>query len=82
MASQPTTPLPQSPANPVPPVSASIHGPYEDLAIEGMKLLQTIIQSQPPDVQQKLWNDFLTFITGLQSVASKIDVFHLFHASS
>lgn len=62
------------------PVSASIHGPYEDAIIEGMKTMQVLLQSQPADVQQKLWNDFVAMINGLQMFASKIDVFHLFTA--
>ena len=37
----------------------AIHGPYEDLAIEGIRLLEKIIDSQPKDVQAQLWNMWL-----------------------
>jgi len=60
--------------------SPSIHGPYEDLGIALLDTVQVLIKSQPVDVQKKLWDDYVNLLTGFQTLASKIDVFHLFTA--
>ena len=65
----------------LPPVSAAVHGPYEDLAIEGLKTVQMIIQDAPPDVKQKVWGDWLAWHSALQTFASKLDFLHLFHTT-
>lgn len=71
-------------ANPTPTVSVnpSIHGPYEDLGIELLKTLQVLVESQTPEVRQKLWTDYVNLLTGFQTLAGKLDVFHLFTAKS
>jgi hypothetical protein len=63
-------------------IAGAIHGPYEDLFLEGLKILAIVIQDAPPAVKLELWNQFLAFQTGLHSLASKIDVFHLFTAKN
>jgi hypothetical protein len=60
--------------------SVSVHGPYEDLGLEALKTLNIVIASAPPAVQQQFWKDWLAWHTGLQNLASKLDVFHLFVA--
>ena len=37
----------------------AVHGPYEDLAIKGLDVLEKIIDSQPKDIQAQLWNMWL-----------------------
>lgn len=65
----------------IPPITIpAIHGPYEDSLIIGLTLLEKILDSQPPEVKAKLWEDFLAFQDRLHTFAEKVDVFHLFHA--
>jgi hypothetical protein len=61
-------------------IPAAIHGPYEDLFLEGLKILAIVIQDAPPPVKQQFWSQWLQFHTGLQTFAEKVDVLHLFHA--
>lgn len=60
------------------PTTPSVHGPYEDLFLEGLAVLKIIIQDAPPEVKQQFWREWLTFHQGLQNFAEKVDVFHLF----
>lgn len=62
------------------PVTGAIHGPYEDLFLAGLTLLEQVIKDAPPEVKQKFWADWLAWHLHLQEFASKIDVFHLFTA--
>ena len=54
-----TVPAPGTPALP-PSVNVSVQGPYEAAIIEGFRLLEKIIDGQPPDVKATLWNNWLT----------------------
>ena len=35
--------------------SASVHGPYEDLAIAALRVIEKIIDGQPAEVKKQLW---------------------------
>jgi hypothetical protein len=80
--------MPDTPAAPAPtniltsllPSVPAIHGPYEDLFLEGLKVLAIVIQDAPAPVKQQFWSQWLQFHTGLQTFAEKVDVLHLFHA--
>ena len=74
----PTLPAVGAPA--MAPVAApvTVHGPYEDLGIELLKTIQLMIATQPAEVQIQLWKDYLTFMQGVQTFASKLDFLHLF----
>lgn len=37
------------------PQTTVIHGPYEDLAIAVVQLIQMVIEGQPPEVREQLW---------------------------
>lgn len=64
--------------NPTTP-TAAIHGPYEDLFLEGLKVLAVVIADAPPPVKQQFWTDWLAWHKGLQDFAERVDVLHLFH---
>lgn len=38
---------------------AAIHGPYEDAIIAVAKVVEKVIEGQPPDVKAELWRMFL-----------------------
>lgn len=58
--------------------SASVHGPYEDLGLEALKTLNIVLADCPSNVKQVLWKDWLTWHTGLQVLAGRLDFLHLF----
>lgn len=60
------------------PLTGSIHGPYEDLALKSLEVLEIIIKDMPQDAKQQYWAQWLEFHKGLQTIAEKMDVFHLF----
>lgn len=64
------------------PTGMAVHGPYEDLGLAALKTLDLVIADAPTDVKQALWKDFLVWHTGLQTLASKLDFFHLFTPKS
>jgi hypothetical protein len=66
-----------SPLSNLPAIPSAIHGPYEDAIIAGFSLLEKVLATVPAADQAKMWNDFLTFSSGLQTLAAKLDVFHL-----
>lgn len=43
------------------PISASVHGPYEDLIIEGLKVLEKLIDGQTPEQKAQLWQNWIDF---------------------
>lgn len=67
---------------PTQPIAGAIHGPYEDLFLEGLKVLEIVIKDAPDNVKQEFWKEWLAFHIGLQTFASKVDVFHLFTAKT
>lgn len=44
-----------------PPGSVSVHGPYEDLAIEGIRLIEKLIEGQTPEQKAKIWQNWIDF---------------------
>lgn len=58
--------------------SASVHGPYEDLGLEALKTLNIVLADCPSTVKQELWKNWLTWHTGLQVLAGRLDFLHLF----
>ena len=71
-----------SPVSPPPAITTSVHGPYEDLAIAAIGLVEKLIDSQTPEVKIKIWSDYLGFMDAMRSFGSRVDVLHLFHATT
>jgi hypothetical protein len=40
------------------PAQVVVHGPYEDLAIAALRVIEKIIEGQPPEIKAKLWEWF------------------------
>ena len=47
------------------PIQAAIHGPYEDLAIEGIKLIEKMIDGQTVEQRNHIWQGWIDFWDGL-----------------
>lgn len=43
----------------MPDTTVTAHGPYEDLAIEIVKLIGKIVDGQTPEVKARLWDGYL-----------------------
>lgn len=43
------------------PVSTAVHGPYEDLAIEGLRLIEKLIDGQTPEQKAQIWQNWIDF---------------------
>ena len=42
-------------------IQASVHGPYEDLAIAGINLLTELIKGQTPEQKAQIWQGWIDF---------------------
>lgn len=54
--------------------SSAIHGPYEDLAIAALCLLEKIVDGQPPEVKKQLWEWFIEDMKGWRDFWARIKV--------
>lgn len=48
----------------MPDLQAAVHGPYEDLAIKALEVIEKIIDGQPPDVKKQLWEWYIEDMKG------------------
>jgi len=62
---------PSTPPTP-PPVAAAIHGPYEDLAIEGLRLIEKLIDGQTADQKATIWKQWIDFWNALANLAKGV----------
>jgi hypothetical protein len=42
-------------------VQAAIHGPYEDLAIAGIQLIDKLVDGMSPEQKAKVWQNWIDF---------------------
>lgn len=43
------------------PITAAVHGPYEDLAIAGLSLMGKLIDGATVEQRQKMWEAWIEF---------------------
>jgi hypothetical protein len=55
-------------ASPVQPITAAVHGPYEDLAIEGLRLIEKLIDGQTPAQKALIWQQWIDFWKPLMEI--------------
>lgn len=58
---------------------AGLHGPYEDLGLASLRILEDVIKDAPQPVKQQFWNAWLEWHSGLMKIGAKLDPLHLFH---
>lgn len=54
---------------PVTPVAA-VHGPYEDLAIEGIRFMGKLIDGQSVEQKAKMWQQWIDFWESVRKLGS------------
>lgn len=52
-------------------VQAAVHGPYEDLAIAGLHLIEKLIDGMSADQKQKVWQNWIDFWQPLLDLGKK-----------
>lgn len=56
------------------PVAAAIHGPYEDLGIEGLKVIQLLIEGMTPEQKATVWQNWINFWQPLMDLGKTLGV--------
>lgn len=57
---------------PAPLLGASVHGPYEDLAIAGIQLIEKLIDGQTPEQKAKIWQSWIDFWQPLMEIGKRM----------
>jgi hypothetical protein len=50
------------------PINAAIHGPYEDLAIKALEVVEKLIDGQTPEQRAQIWQNWINFWKPLMDV--------------
>lgn len=52
--------------------TAAVHGPYEDLAIEGLRVIEKLIDGQTADQKAQCWQQWINFWDRLATIVGLI----------
>lgn len=56
------------------PTTVAAHGPYEDLAIEGIRLIEKLIDGMTAEQKAKVWQNWIDFWQPLLDAAKKAGI--------
>lgn len=54
--------------------TVAAHGPYEDLAIKGLDLIEKLIDGQTPEQKAKIWQNWIDFWQPLLALAKRVSL--------